>query len=227
MQSFTKHSEDCAGVSHSCKMSAMSRSKSSKRWLQEHHQDAYVLKAREQGYRSRAVFKLEEIQQKDQLLKPGQFVLDLGAAPGGWSEYASQVVGDQGRIIALDLLPLDPIGGVEFLQGDFTEQATLDQLLALIGERRFDLVLSDMAPNLSGMHSVDQPRSMYLAELAYDMARQFSTPDGVFVVKLFQGEGFEELISMFRLGYRSVKFRKPDSSRSRSNEIYAVCSGLR
>jgi 23S rRNA (uridine2552-2'-O)-methyltransferase len=205
----------------------MSRSKSSKRWLQEHHQDAYVLKAREQGYRSRAVFKLAEIQQKDRILKPGQLVLDLGAAPGGWSEYAQQIVGDQGKVIALDLLPIDPIPGVEFLQGDFTEQQTLDRLLVLIDDRRLDLVLCDMAPNLSGMDSVDQPRSIYLAELAFDLARQFLAADGVFVIKLFQGEGFEDLISLLRLSYKSVRFRKPDASRARSSEIYAVCFGLR
>jgi 23S rRNA (uridine2552-2'-O)-methyltransferase len=205
----------------------MSRSKSSKRWLQEHHRDAYVLKAREQGYRSRAVFKLEQIQHKDRILKPGQFVLDLGAAPGGWSEYASQIVGHTGRIIAIDLLPMEPIAGVEIVQGDFTEQDTLDRLLTLIDERRFDLVISDMAPNLSGMDSVDQPKSIHLAELAFDLAREFLTPDGVFVSKLFQGAGFEDLVSQFRSSFKSVKLRKPDSSRSRSNEIYAVCSGLR
>jgi len=205
----------------------MSRSKSSKRWLQEHHQDAYVLKAREQGYRSRAVFKLAEIQQKDRIIKPGELVLDLGAAPGGWSEYAQQIVGDQGKVIALDLLPIEPIAGVEFIQGDFTEQQTLDRLLALIDDRRLDLVLSDMAPNLSGMDSVDQPRSIYLAELAFDLARQFLAVDGVFVIKLFQGEGFEDLVSLFRLSFKSVRFRKPDASRARSSEIYAVCCGLR
>ena len=208
-------------------MPAMSRSKSSSRWLQEHHQDEYVLKARAQGYRSRAVFKLAEIQQKDHVLKPGQLVLDLGAAPGGWSEYASTIIGDQGNIIALDLLPLEPIAGVTFLQGDFTEQETLDRLLALIGDRRFDLVLSDMAPNLSGMESVDQPRSIYLAELAFDLAENFLNSTGVFVVKLFQGAGSEELISSFRRRFRSVKLRKPDASRSRSSEIYAICDGLR
>jgi len=208
-------------------MPTMSRSKSSSRWLQEHHQDEYVLKARAQGYRSRAVFKLAEIQQKDHVLKPGQLVLDLGAAPGGWSEYASTIIGDQGKIIALDLLPLEPIAGVTFLQGDFTEQETLDQLLALIGDRRCDLVLSDMAPNLSGMESVDQPRSIYLAELAFDLAENFLNSTGVFVVKLFQGAGSEELISSFRRRFRSVKLRKPDASRSRSSEIYAICDGLR
>jgi len=205
----------------------MSRSKSSQRWLQEHHQDAYVLKAREQGYRSRAVFKLAEIQQKDRIIKPGQLVLDLGAAPGGWSEYAQQIVGDQGKLIALDLLPIEPIAGVEFIQGDFTEQQTLDRLLVLIDDHRLDLVLSDMAPNLSGMDSVDQPRSIYLAELAFDLARQFLAADGVFVIKLFQGEGFEDLISLLRLSFKSVRFRKPDASRARSSEIYAVCCGLR
>ena len=205
----------------------MSRSKSSKRWLQEHHQDAYVLKAREQGYRSRAVFKLAEMQQKDRILKPGQLVLDLGAAPGGWSEYVQQIVGDQGKVIALDLLPIDPIAGVEFIQGDFTEQQTLDRLLTLIDDLRLDLVLSDMAPNLSGMGSVDQPKSIYLAELAFDLARQFLAADGVFVIKLFQGEGFEDLIAVLRVSFNSVRFRKPDASRARSSEIYAVCCGLR
>jgi 23S rRNA (uridine2552-2'-O)-methyltransferase len=208
-------------------MPGMSRSKSSKRWLQEHHQDEYVLKARAQGYRSRAVFKLVEIQQKDRVLRAGQMVLDLGAAPGSWSEYASQIVGDQGTIIALDLLPLEPIAGVNFLQGDFTEQETLDRLLALLGDRRFDLVLSDMAPNLSGMDSVDQPKSIYLAELAFDVAENFLNSTGVFVVKMFQGTGSEELISKFRNRFKSVKLRKPDASRSRSSEIYAICDGLR
>jgi 23S rRNA (uridine2552-2'-O)-methyltransferase len=208
-------------------MPGMSRSKSSKRWLQEHHQDEYVLKARAQGYRSRAVFKLVEIQQKDHVLRAGQMVLDLGAAPGSWSEYASQIVGDEGTIIALDLLPLEPIAGVNFLQGDFTEQETLDRLLALLGDRRFDLVLSDMAPNLSGMDSVDQPKSIYLAELAFDVAENFLNSTGVFVVKMFQGTGSEELISKFRNRFKSVKLRKPDASRSRSSEIYAICDGLR
>ena len=160
-------------------------------------------------------------------MKPGQFVLDLGAAPGGWSEYASRIVGDEGQVIAVDILPLEAIAGVEFLQGDFTEAEVLDRLIKLAGDRRFDLVLSDMAPSLSGIDSVDQPKSMYLAELAFDMAREFMSPDGVFVVKLFQGEGFEELVSKFRLTFKSVKFRKPDASRSRSKEIYAVCVGLR
>ena len=205
----------------------MSRSKSSKRWLQEHHQDEYVLKARAQGYRSRAVFKLDQIQRKDHVIKPGQFVLDLGAAPGGWSEYASGIVGARGRIIALDLLPMEAIAGVEFLQRDFTEKQTLDELLALVGERRFDLVLSDMAPNLSGVESVDQPKSIYLAELAFELATEFLNSNGSFVVKLFQGAGCEALIAEMRRRFKSVKLRKPDASRSRSSEIYAICDGLR
>jgi 23S rRNA (uridine2552-2'-O)-methyltransferase len=205
----------------------MSRSKSSKRWLQEHHQDEYVLRARAEGYRSRAVFKLAEIQQKDRVLKAGQFVLDLGAAPGGWSEYASNIVGAQGKIVAVDLLPLEPVAGVEFLQGDFTEAETLERLLAITGGRHFDLVLSDMAPNLSGMHSVDQPKSIYLAELALDLAQNYLNPTGAFVVKLFQGEGCDELIVSLRRIFKSVKLRKPDASRARSSEIYAICDGLR
>ena len=208
-------------------MPGMARSKSSKRWLQEHHQDEYVLKARAEGYRSRAVFKLAEIQQKDRLLKPGQRVLDLGAAPGGWSEYAARLVGDGGKVYALDLLPIEPIAGVEFVQGDFTEQDTLDRLLALLGEDRFDLVLSDMAPNLSGMDSIDQPRAMYLAELALDLAQQYLKPGGGLVVKLFQGAGFDDLIGAMRRSFKQVRLRKPDASRSRSSEIYAVCDGLR
>jgi 23S rRNA (uridine2552-2'-O)-methyltransferase len=195
--------------------------------LQEHHQDEFVQKARGEGYRSRAVYKLIEIQQKDRILFPGACVLDLGAAPGSWSEYASQLVGDEGKVIALDLLPIEAITDVDFLQGDFTEQETLDLLIQRIGDRQVDLVLSDMAPNLSGMDSVDQPKSMYLAELAFELTRDFLAPQGAFVIKLFQGEGFEELISALRLGFKSVKFRKPDASRDRSSEIYAVCKGLK
>lgn len=205
----------------------MARSKSSKRWLQEHHQDSFVQKARDEGYRSRAVYKLAEIVAKDDLLKPGQVILDLGAAPGGWSEYASHIVGDRGRVIALDILEMAPVAGVEFLRGDFTEQKTLDRLTALLGDSPIDLVLSDMAPNLSGMDSVDQPRAIYLAELAFDLARRYLRNNGVLIVKLFQGEGFEELVSSFRATFRSVKFRKPDASRSRSRETYAVCVGLK
>lgn len=205
----------------------VARSKSSRNWLKEHHQDSYVLQARRDGYRSRAVYKLAEIQKKDKILKAGQLVLDLGAAPGAWSEYASRIIGDRGRVIALDLLVMEPIVGVECLQGDFTEEETLNTLLKLIDNQKCDLVLSDMAPNLSGMGSVDQPRATYLAELAVDLAGEILQPDGVLVIKLFQGEGFEELIFRFRQTFKSVKFRKPDASRARSREIYAVCAGLK
>jgi 23S rRNA (uridine2552-2'-O)-methyltransferase len=205
----------------------MSRSKSSQKWLQEHHDDQYVLQARKEGYRSRAVYKLIELQQKDKLLKPGMFVLDLGAAPGGWSEYVSQFGGPKGRLIAIDILPIDPIAGVEIIQGDFTEADTLEQVLDLVDRQPVDLVLSDMAPNLSGVDSVDQPRSMYLGELAFELAKSCLAKDGQFVVKLFQGEGYEALISSFKSIFKSVKYRKPDASRARSREIYAVCSGLK
>ncbi len=205
----------------------MSRSKSSQNWLREHHDDAYVLKARRDGYRSRAVYKLIEIQQKDQILQPGQFVLDLGAAPGGWSEYVAQFAGNKGRLIAVDLLPIDPIAGVEIIQGDFTETEIFDQILDLVDNQSLDLVLSDMAPNISGIETVDQPKSVYLAELAFELARECLNENGRFVVKLFQGEGFEALTTAFRLAFKTVKFRKPKASRARSREIYAVCSGLK
>jgi 23S rRNA (uridine2552-2'-O)-methyltransferase len=205
----------------------MARSKSSQKWLKEHHDDAYVLQARRDGYRSRAVYKLIEIQHKDQILKAGQFILDLGAAPGGWSEYAARFVGNKGRVIAVDLLPVEPIAGVEIIKGDFQERETLDQILDLTDRQPFDLVLSDMAPNISGIDTVDQPRSVDLAELAFELARDCLNENGCFVVKLFQGEGFEALTSAFRLAFKSVRYRKPKASRSRSREIYAVCSGLR
>ncbi len=205
----------------------MARSKSSKAWLREHHGDEYVQRSRDEGYRSRATYKLAEIQQKDRLLRRGQTVLDLGAAPGGWSEFAAREVGDSGRVLALDLLPMPAIAGVEFLQGDFNETDTYERLIAALGEGRADLVLSDMAPNMSGVASVDQPRSMQLAELALDLATEFLAEDGAFVVKLFQGEGFDALLARLRREFRSVKLRKPDASRSRSKEIYAVCRGLK
>ena len=205
----------------------MSRSKSSGAWLREHHDDKYVLQARRDGYRSRAVYKLIEIQQKDQVLKPGQFVVDLGAAPGGWSEYAAQFIGRKGRLIAVDLLPIDPIAGAEIIQGDFTEDDILDQILNLCEGQKIDLVLSDMAPNLSGMDSVDQPKSMYLAELALELARDNLIENGQFVTKLSQGEGFDSYKKSLNQVFKSVKLRKPDASRPRSREIYTICRGLR
>ncbi len=205
----------------------MSRSKSSRRWLQEHHSDPFVQQARREGYRSRAVYKLMELQEKDRLLRPGQFVIDLGAAPGGWSEYASQFVGDGGRLIAVDILPMDPIGDVDIIEGDFTEDAVFAQILERIDHCPVDLVLSDMAPNMSGIESVDQPKSMYLVELAFDLAREVLGTEGGFVVKMFQGEGFDPLVRDFRQTFRSVRFRKPKASRPRSREVYAVCRGLK
>ena len=205
----------------------MSRSKSSNQWLKEHHEDAYVLRARKDGYRSRAVYKLIEIQQKDKILKPGQFVLDLGAAPGSWSEYVAHFSDSGGRVIAVDILPMEPIAGVEFILGDFTETAVLDQILNLVDKQKLNLVLSDMSPNISGIETVDQPKSMYLAESAFEMARDCLNEHGCFVVKLFQGEGFEALTAAFRLAFKTVKYRKPKASRARSREIYAICCGLK
>ncbi len=205
----------------------MGRSKSSKRWLEEHHADEYVLKSRREGYRSRAVYKLIELQEKDHLLKSKQFVVDLGAAPGGWTEYASQFCSKGGRLIAVDLLEMDSITDVDIIQGDFTEQKVLDEILELINNSPVDLVLSDMAPNISGIETVDQPKSMYLVELAFEFSLQVLDKNGSFAVKMFQGEGFDEMVRSFRKSFKVVKFRKPKASRPRSREVYAVCQGLK
>jgi 23S rRNA (uridine2552-2'-O)-methyltransferase len=205
----------------------MSRSKSSSRWLQEHHSDPFVQQARREGYRSRAVYKLIEIQEKDRVLKPGQFVIDLGAAPGGWTEYASQFCGSKGKLIAVDILPVEPVGDAHIIEGDFTEQAVFNQILAEIDNQPVGLVLSDMAPNFSGIESVDQPKSMYLVELAFDLALNVLDKNGSFVVKMFQGAGFDEMVKSFRSAFKTVKFRKPSASRARSREVYAVCQGLK
>lgn len=205
----------------------MSRSKSSQRWLQEHHNDPFVQQARREGYRSRAVYKLIEIQEKDRVLKSGQFVIDLGAAPGGWTEYASQFCGAKGKIIAVDILPVEPIGDAHIIEGDFTDEAVFNRILGEIDNQPVGLVLSDMAPNFSGIESVDQPKSMYLVELAFDLALNVLDKNGVFVVKMFQGAGFDEMVKSFRNAFKSVKFRKPSASRARSREVYAVCQGLK
>ena len=205
----------------------MTRSKSSQRWLKEHHNDAYVQRAQREGYRSRAVYKLFELQDKDHLMKPGQSIIDLGAAPGGWTEYASQFCRDSGSLIAVDILAMDPVSDAHIIQGDFTEQAVLDEILAAVGNQPYDLVLSDMAPNLSGIESVDRPKSMYLVELAYDLALQVLDRNGAFVVKMFQGEGIDEMVRSFRRSFKSVRFRKPAASRPRSREVYAVCKRLK
>lgn len=206
-------------------MAKNNRSGSSNRWLKEHFDDKYVQKAHKMGLRSRAVFKIEEIQQKDKLIKPGMSVVDLGAAPGGWSQYAADIVGAKGRVIACDILEMDSIAGVDFLQGDFREEEVLNVLLNRIGGKSVDLLMSDMAPNMSGNDAVDQARSMYLVELALDMCHQVLKRNGSFVVKVFQGAGFEAYFKALREGFTSVKTRKPDSSRARSREVYLVASG--
>ncbi|RUO78220.1 23S rRNA (uridine(2552)-2'-O)-methyltransferase RlmE [Pseudidiomarina taiwanensis] len=206
---------------------AKKRSASSTRWLQEHFNDHYVQKAQKKGLRSRAVFKLEEIQAKDRILKPGQTVVDLGAAPGGWSQYVVDTLQGQCEVIGCDILPMDPIAGVDFLEGDFREEAVLNALLSRIGGKNVDVVLSDMAPNMSGNDNVDQPRSMYLVELALDMCHQVLKPGGSFVVKVFHGQGFEEFLKDVRAAFTTVKSRKPDSSRARSREVYLVATGYK
>ncbi|KDM90503.1 23S rRNA (uridine(2552)-2'-O)-methyltransferase RlmE [Photobacterium galatheae] len=208
-------------------MSKKKHSASSGRWLKEHFDDKYVLEAQKKGYRSRAIFKLEEIQNKDKLLKPGMTVVDLGAAPGGWSQYAADIVGDTGQVIACDILPMDSLPGVSFLQGDFREEAVLDALLERIQPDMVDVVLSDMAPNMSGNLASDQPRAMYLVELALDMCRQVLAPNGCFAVKVFQGEGFDQYLAEVRSMFKVVKIRKPDSSRDRSREVYIVATGYK
>ncbi len=205
----------------------MSRSKTSKRWLREHFDDPYVKKAQQDGYRSRAAYKLLELNEKDRLFKPGMTVLDLGAAPGGWTQVAAKLVGHNGMVIASDILDMDPIAGVEFLQGDFREESVYQQLLGIIGERPVDLVISDMAPNMSGMDAVDQPKSMYLAELALEMAGQVMKKGGTFVVKVFQGAGFQEYRQVMLKQFASIASRKPEASRPRSKEIYLVAKGFR
>lgn len=204
----------------------MARSKSSHRWLGEHFSDEYVKKAQQEGYRSRAVYKLKEIQEKDHILQPCMKVVDLGAAPGGWSQYATQVVGRKGRVVASDILPLDPLPFVEFVLGDFREEAVLAEILALLGEDKADLVISDMAPNMSGVDAVDQPRAIYLCELALDMARQVLKPKGTFLVKLFQGDGSEAFMRDVRSSFKTVKVRKPAASRPRSREVYVLAQNF-
>ncbi|WP_194757299.1 23S rRNA (uridine(2552)-2'-O)-methyltransferase RlmE [Aliidiomarina indica] len=208
-------------------MAKKKRSASSSRWLKEHFDDQYVQKAQKQGLRSRAVFKLEEIQKRDRILRPGQTVVDLGAAPGGWSQYVAEVQNGDGEIIACDILDMDPIAGVDFLQGDFREAAVLNALLNRIGGKNVDVLLSDMAPNFSGTDAVDQPRSMYLVELALDMCQHVLKPGGAFVVKVFQGEGSDQFLKDVRTAFSSVKVRKPDSSRARSREVYLVATGYK
>lgn len=205
----------------------MARTKSSKKWLDEHFNDQFVQKAQSQGQRSRAYFKLEEMDKKDKLIQPGMTIVDLGAAPGGWSQYATFKLQGRGQVFALDILPMDPLPDVDFIQGDFREEVILNQLLAAMSEHRSDLVLSDMAPNISGNTGVDQPRAMYLVELAFELACQTLKPNGDFLVKVFQGEGFDEFLRDVRLRFQSVKTRKPQASRDRSKEVYILARNFK
>jgi len=200
----------------------MARSKSSTRWLQEHFDDEYVKLSQKEGYRSRAVYKLKELQDKDRLIQHGMTVLDLGAAPGGWSQYAVELVGKNGRVIASDILPIDPLPFVEFIQGDFTEERILNDILELVGNDKTNVVISDLAPNLSGNDAIDQPGSIYLCELALDISRRILTENGSMVVKLFQGAGSDEYLKEVRQNFQQVKIRKPKASRARSREVYVV-----
>ncbi|HEX4648328.1 MAG TPA: 23S rRNA (uridine(2552)-2'-O)-methyltransferase RlmE [Steroidobacteraceae bacterium] len=203
------------------------RSKSSGRWLREHFADPFVIRAQREGWRSRAVFKLEEIDRREHLLKPGQTCLDLGAAPGAWSQYARRRVGRTGRVVATDILPMEELAGVEFVQGDFREGTVLEELLKRLPVREVDVVLSDMAPDMSGIDAVDQPRSLYLAELALDLGARILKPGGSALIKVFQGAGFRELVGSARKGFARVKLVKPTASRSRSPEMYLLAMQFR
>jgi len=205
----------------------MARSKSSSRWLEEHVNDPFVKKAQIDGYRSRASYKLLEINAKDKLIQPTMTVMDLGSAPGGWSQVATDLVGHKGRVIASDILPMDAVAGVEFIQGDFTENAVFEEIMAVLGDAKVDVVISDMAPNISGVNAADQAASMYLIELALDMASQVLKPKGSFVAKVFHGGGYDGYVKAVREQFDKVVVRKPDSSRARSREVYLVGKGFR
>jgi len=209
----------------SIQANGVARSKSSARWLKEHFDDPYVKRAQAEGWRSRAVFKLEELLERDRLLKPGMVVVDLGAAPGGWSQMIRERLGDAVRIVALDILPMQGISGVEFIEGDFRDEAVVQRLEATLGGVKPDLVLSDMAPNMSGVNEVDQARAMDLVELAQEFARVHLKPGGAFLTKLFQGRGFDEYLKNLRKAYERVSMRKPKASRARSPEVYALALG--
>ena len=211
---------------HSSENLPMAKSKN-RSWIKQHVKDPYVKQSQVDGYRSRASYKLLEIVEKDRLIRSGMTVVDLGSAPGGWSQVAVRLVGHTGRVHALDLLPMDSIAGVDFIQGDFTEEDIFDELLRLIENRPVDLVISDMAPNLSGNKAVDQPAVMYLAELAVELAEKVLTSNGVFIAKLFQGQGFDPFVLQVRTLFNGVSIIKPDASRSRSREVYLVAKGLK
>ena len=202
-------------------------SKTSKKWMDEHVNDIYVKKAQVDGYRSRASYKLIEINEKDNLFRAGSVVMDLGSAPGGWSQIVAPIVGDSGRVIASDILPMSGIVGVDFIQGDFTDEAVYDQILQTLGDDQVDTVVSDMAPNMSGVNTTDQYASMYLVELALDMARNVLKPGGSFCAKVFQGVGYDEYVKDVRSSFNKVIVRKPAASRPRSREVYLVAKGFK
>tara|TARA_R110002050_G_scaffold9504_1_gene33251 strand:+ start:400943 stop:401560 length:618 start_codon:yes stop_codon:yes gene_type:complete len=205
----------------------MARSKSSNDWMREHFDDHYVKMAQKAGYRSRATFKLEEIDKKDKLIHPGMAIVDLGSAPGGWSDYALRKMSEKGTVVALDILPMTPLTGVHFIQGDFREDSVLEELTVILNGQQIDLVLSDMAPNITGVDSIDQPSSMHLVELALDFAMTNLSKQGIFLVKVFQGEGFDAYLKAMRDGFKKVVTRKPDASRPRSREVYLLGRGLK
>lgn len=205
----------------------MRRSKSSKKWLQEHFDDIYVKKAQAEGYRSRAVYKLQEIDIKESLLRPGMTVVDLGAAPGGWTQYVTQKLQGKGKVVALDLLPMDALPDVQFIQGDFQDEQIFKLLSDLIPARSVDLILSDMAPNMSGNIAIDNPRSMYLIELAFDFAFKMLKPEGALLTKIFHGAGFDDLLKQARSSFAKVVMRKPAASRARSKETYLLAKGYK
>jgi len=205
----------------------VARSKTSAAWLKEHVDDVWVQKAQKDGYRSRATYNLAEIDDKDRLFRPGMTVIDLGSAPGGWSQLLSERLGSEGKILASDILPMDAIPDVEFIQGDFTEDAILELLLESMQGKQADLVISDMAPNLSGMNAIDQPKAMYLVELALDLAEQVLKPGGDLLAKVFQGEGYEDYLKLLRSRFTKVLTRKPIASRARSREVYLLARGYK
>ncbi|MDG9927564.1 MULTISPECIES: 23S rRNA (uridine(2552)-2'-O)-methyltransferase RlmE [unclassified Pseudomonas] len=205
----------------------MKRSKSSSRWLNEHVNDPYVKRAQKDGLRSRASYKLMELNEKDKLMRPGMLVMDLGSAPGGWSQVAGRIVGEKGRVIASDILPMDPLDNVDFIQGDFTDDGVFQQILDAIDGNQPDLIISDIAPNISGVAAADQAASMYLVELVLDMVRQVLKPNGNFVAKVFQGEGSDEYLKDVRTSFEKVVIRKPEASRPRSREVYLVAKGFK
>ncbi|WP_220811128.1 23S rRNA (uridine(2552)-2'-O)-methyltransferase RlmE [Pseudomonas paralcaligenes] len=205
----------------------MKRSKSSSRWLNEHVNDPYVKRAQKDGLRSRASYKLMELNEKDKLMRPGMLVMDLGSAPGGWSQVAGRIVGEKGRVIASDILPMDPLDNVDFIQGDFTDDGVFQQILDKLDGNQPDLIISDIAPNISGVAAADQAASMYLVELVLDMVRQVLKPNGNFVAKVFQGEGSDEYLKDVRTSFEKVVIRKPEASRPRSREVYLVAKGFK